>query len=517
MGTLEGNDVCKICVSSFSKTKRKEIKCPKCGEVCCRDCLEKFLFRVSKEPHCMFCNVFYDQVFINENISASFMKKLNQNKIQLLIEDEKVLLPETQRYIEYDNYINCLEEVLLNFNLDLKIINSNLSNLEKVLPVKHCPNKDCLVPYVYHNDKFCYSCKHNICSLCRTTIYTDVVHVCCKENIVNFDIYKGLMKERMDLFRVIDYNKNKIQKWNNNFETDQSIYSADKRTYKVVCNCIRSDCTGIVTNKNYTCQLCGTTICHECHKLLDDKHVCCNEDVLSIEIMRKLSKICPKCSSQIEKVDGGCNQMWCTNCNTAFDWNTGKIEVGKSVHNPHYFEWLQLKNNIHTSCEGIPDQRHFVTHITIVVKNNNLHFYELLNLYFKILIYVNNIILLNTNVNIEPVLKNLDLRLKWVRNKITIQEWGSSLLRRFKKDKMKHIKNEVFNMFTTVSTDITHKILACNEYFYMKNFVEEWKNLIKYTNDCFENLKNIFSFEMPCIKVCDNYDFVVKNKRRHSI
>ncbi len=40
--------------------------------------------------------------------------------------------------------------------------------------------------------------------------------------------------------------------------------------------------------------------------------------------------------------------MWCTNCNTAFCWSTGKVLNNTTIHNPHYFEYLRKNNGTNT-------------------------------------------------------------------------------------------------------------------------------------------------------------------------
>jgi uncharacterized Zn finger protein (UPF0148 family) len=74
-------------------------------------------------------------------------------------------------------------------------------------------------------------------------------------------------------------------------------------------------------------------------------HVCNPDTLATIQLLQKECKRCPKCAIPIFKIDG-CDQMWCVQCHTAFNWRTGKVETGR-VHNPHYFQYLR---------EHAPDQ-----------------------------------------------------------------------------------------------------------------------------------------------------------------
>lgn len=120
--------------------------------------------------------------------------------------------------------------------------------------------------------------------------------------------------------------------------------SVERKRY--VHKCPSNNCHGFLSTQ-LKCELCNIWVCSECREIKgnnrDDAHTCNPEILETIKLLNNDSKPCPTCSSIIYKIEG-CNQMFCTECHVAFDWNTLRVQTGL-IHNPHYFEWQRRVNN----------------------------------------------------------------------------------------------------------------------------------------------------------------------------
>lgn len=114
----------------------------------------------------------------------------------------------------------------------------------------------------------------------------------------------------------------------------------EKKVYQT--NCQAEDCRGFLDDRG-TCGICGVHTCINCLDLLGgededrENHVCNEGTLATAQEIKRTSRGCPKCGLRISKVSG-CDQMWCTGCQTAFSWKTGAIQMGV-IHNPHFFEY----------------------------------------------------------------------------------------------------------------------------------------------------------------------------------
>lgn len=119
--------------------------------------------------------------------------------------------------------------------------------------------------------------------------------------------------------------------------TTEGAAAPERSRWTFVMKCPRT-CEGFV-GTNWKCGLCEAQFCKECGEEETDGHVCDTDVRSTHQALRKEAKPCPKCAALISKIDG-CDQMWCTQCQTAFSWRTGQIETAH-IHNPHYFQWMR--------------------------------------------------------------------------------------------------------------------------------------------------------------------------------
>lgn len=267
---------CSIC--ALKVPTKKIVSCPTCEYKACHGCLKRY-FESIPEPTCANCSTILTREFISEHFKT-FFKDYKSMRERLLIEREKMLLPETQEIAEREKRARVLEE-------QQKINAAKLSVLTKSVT----------------------ELKETMAELNHRILYT--------RNPDDLRIRRGAA-------------------------TAAPTPSGPKTLFGCPVDGCRGFITsdghkcGLCGTK--LCKKCEQIIPEIAEQ---PPHECKASDVETVSLVRKETKPCPKCFVSIYKIDG-CDQMWCTECKTPFSWITG-LEVHERVHNPHFYEW-QRKN-----------------------------------------------------------------------------------------------------------------------------------------------------------------------------
>ena len=249
-----------------------------------------------------------------------------------------------------------------------------------------------------------------------------------------------------------------------------------KSVSRFVRQCPAYGCRGFLSTQ-WKCGICEQWSCPQCHEVKglnkDCEHECDPNSVETAKLLAKDSKPCPKCQSLIFKISG-CDQIWCTQCHTAFSWKTGALE--NKIHNPHFYEWQRKNGTLARDPGDIECGRELDHNISVKLKNiwkKHTDLFTPSTTYRFAYTYgpsiekvlnitqhtIHNIRVELPRFQIDYVRKNQDLRIKYLNNEINEVTFKALIQRNDKKHKKNTEIAQVIQLCTTTVTDIVYRII----------------------------------------------------------
>jgi hypothetical protein len=390
---------CDICCETINKSSHKRILCPtpSCSEnVCCMKCFIHLMNDCKDDlMSCVFCKKTFSNVYVASQVSKSFYRNVYmKHRGKLELEKEKLVLPLYQKAAE-------------------------IAMKEKILLGK----KKTLIEYA---DYYIEKQKLGISSP------MDIIYVGYELPNIKRKIY--IITSKLDLLKL-----------NERLKPDKPTRA------KFVFRCSYEDCRGFLSD-SWKCGLCEKQTCRSCHKeKMDKTHECDENDIETVKMIKSECKSCPKCKIPIYK-SYGCDLMWCVQCHVNFSWNTGMIIVTKHNHNPHYYEWQRATNgtverapgDVQYECGTLP----WISVIELIMIEKYETFPDLENCHRLIG---------EMTTPMQPIVQTdiikEKLRIKYLINDITEQQWIHELTLLTRKNEMINEKYQLHILTSTIMVD----------------------------------------------------------------
>lgn len=448
---------CSTCIEPYNASTRKPHKCAKCEFECCVGCVKQHLLGSHQLPHCMNCKVEWTDDRLRETVSHHWItSKYSEKRKELLFEVEKSLLPNTMIFVERHK----LDVQIQTENREVKVL---LFDLKRQIHEFNAPSYTLRLS------------KRN--KLLITTI---------KQTAQQLSFLDNRTVDEIDAIVGI---------------SATAIQDASEERRAFIKPCPATDCKGYLSTQ-YKCGLCGCKSCPKCFEILDTTvdHVCKEENILSADLIRKESKGCPSCGVMIFKISG-CDQMWCTSCNTGFSWVTGKV-ITSIIHNPHYFQWLRtqpaqeggeaVERPVPLGCVWNGRHNTNITrvspHLRQYIPDTAIFVYDYI---MNVIQSVNHI----HGVERPPALTenyeeiNRKARIDYLMSDITEKEFKSRCLRHLNQQEFNRALHMIYDMLNELAREIVNSLHPALTPPQIMEKCTELQALIKYYND---NIRQIY-------------------------
>lgn len=444
---------CGVCLNPFTTAIRKQIACPYCKYPACLTCVKRYMLESPEDPHCMSCRRGWNRDFIDSYLSTAFRKgTLKKHREDILLDREKARLPLLQPRVEARVQSGEVGKEIARANKAVAELEGTIATM-------------------------------------RTNIYR-------------------LARRKL---RLEDIAAGRAQ------PGTEDATGEKKETRQFTQKCPVEDCRGFLSTA-WKCGTCQTWVCADClvpkGKDKDTPHTCDEGTKATAALIKKETKPCPKCGEGICKIDG-CDQMWCTSCQTPFSWTTGRQVFGV-VHNPHYYQWLrgqnggeaprvagdvpcgglvgfyQLQRAIPTSLKRYQKEVEMIHRISAEIQDQHLRNYP----------------------RLDEVPDNGDLGVDYTLKYIDLNTWKSELWKReIKREKGLDLRGPL-DLFSNVSGEVLRRIangnLPKNEFL---DLLTQLRALRIYVNEEMEKVGSRYGNMTPKITELWRYDAFGSNRK----
>lgn len=423
---------CAICCNDYNRSKNVKVTCSYCHKSVCRDCGQRYTLDQA-EPVCIHpdCKQPWNREFVDSN----FTKHFRDGDLKRKRED--VLLSREEALLPDTQDLAALEKERQLRIKEKKDLAAKLAALKRQVEETKAE--------MYRKDREIWN------------LQNQVAHGLATGNVAN---------------------------------------AAPGERRQFIKHCPVDNCNGFLTTQ-YNCGLCRVKVCSKClvpKGENPDEHVCDPDTVASVEFLMKDTRPCPKCATPIHKIDG-CDQMWCTQCQTAFSWRTGRVETGR-VHNPHWYEWQRRVNNgqiprepgdnpAGQCCAGGDRD---LPRLSVIPAHKRT---DLLSRIHRQLTHI-SLVVLPTYQGEFRVQDNRDLRIKYLLGEVDKAKWKKTLQQREKKRLKEQALRQALEVLIHGSVDIFHRLVQDRAYDWARA-EPELEALRQYTNGCLKDVCKRFS------------------------
>lgn len=161
-----------------------------------------------------------------------------------------------------------------------------------------------------------------------------------------------------------------------------------------------------------------------------------------------------------------CDQMYCTNCNTAFSWKTGQKVTNGIIHNPHYFEYLRAanggvmpRNPGDIPCAGnLPNAWTFDREVQRRFPNLAPTVSDWLYRALNVITHIQHVEIPATTNGLEDT-NNNDINIRYISKELTEVRWKQLLAQREKRRIKRDELRQRYEAFVGACADIYGRLM----------------------------------------------------------